>query len=92
MNSGTELLLKIKNKAESMTIEEYEELFDSSEIIENIDIVNIEIKQSLFLKPTIYSNNVYDSFIEQVDFYDNVITDYKKADLYEIDRTFLMVA
>ncbi|MDM8548751.1 hypothetical protein QUF72_01685 [Desulfobacterales bacterium HSG2] len=48
MNPGTEILSKIRDKAESMTIKEYEELFENSQ---NLDVVNIEIVQSLFLKP-----------------------------------------
>ncbi|MCP4104643.1 MAG: hypothetical protein GY749_03755 [Desulfobacteraceae bacterium] len=43
MNLGTDILVKIMNKAKSMTVKDYEELFNDSEQLENIDIADIEI-------------------------------------------------
>ncbi len=43
MNLGTDILAKIMDEAKSMTVKEYEELFEDSQQLEEIDIVNIEI-------------------------------------------------
>jgi len=96
MNLGTEILSKIRDKAESMTIKEYEELFEDSRNLEKIDVVNIEISQSLFLKAPVYSDKVYDSFVTEFDIDiispDSFITNYEKTDTYEMDEFFLMAA
>ncbi|MCP4110708.1 MAG: hypothetical protein GY749_35150 [Desulfobacteraceae bacterium] len=67
MNLGTDILAKIMDEAKSMTVKEYEELFEDSQQLEEIDIVHIEIRQLLFLKPPVYSYNVYDSFTVKSD-------------------------
>ncbi len=96
MNSGTEIFSKIRDKAESMTIREYEELFEDSQKLEDIDFVNIEIVQSLSFKPPVYSDRVYDLFVVKSDIDmispDSSVTNYEMADTYKMDEFLLTAA
>jgi hypothetical protein len=96
MNPGTEILSKIRDRAASMTVKEYEELFEDSKTLDDVEFINIEMRQSLSLKPPAYSDDIYNSFVSETDIdpisSDNLSLNFENTDIYGMDDTFLMAA
>ncbi|QTA84498.1 Uncharacterized protein dnm_004950 [Desulfonema magnum] len=78
-----------------MTLEDYEQLFEESQKLDNIDFINIEFVSSVAYKHPAYIKNIYGTFETGADIIDheNIITDYERSDTYiETEMTLLIAA
>lgn len=84
MNRGTEIL----NEVKSMSLEEYDKLYEDSQHLADIHIADIGTDASLAYKQAIHAENIYENFVLEAIAYP--IMPYANAAMYtETDDRYI---